>query len=236
MICQWWCNLKIFVQEYKPKTLIPGLFSSLVLLSPLWVSPSVQFSRSVVLDSWRPHGLQHARPPCPLPTPWVYSNSCPLSWWCHPTISCSVASFSFRLQFFSASGSFPMSQFFLSGGRSIGASASASVLPMNIQGWFPLGWTGLISLQFKGLAQESFLALQFESINALALSFMIQLSHLYTTTEKAIALTVWIFAGKVMSLLFNTLSRLVIAFLPRSKHLWFCGCSHRPQWFWSPRK
>ena len=99
-----------------------------------------------------------------------------------------------------------------------------------------LGWTGLISLQFKGLAQESFLALQFESINALALSFMIQLSHLYTTTEKAIALTVWIFAGKVMSLLFNTLSRLVIAFLSRSKHLWFCGCSHRPQWFWSPRK
>ena len=154
----------------------------------------------------------------------------------HPTISSFVVPSFFCPQSFLASRSFPKRQFFSSGGQGIGASASASVLPMNIQGWFPLGWTGLISLQFKGLAQESFLALQFESINALALSFMIQLSHLYTTTEKAIALTVWIFAGKVMSLLFNTLSRLVIAFLPRSKHLWFCGCSHRPQWFWSLRK
>ena len=113
---------------------------------------SVQFSRSVMSDSLRPHEQQHARLPCPSPTPWAYSNSCPLSRWCHPTISSSVIPFSFCLQSFPASGSFPISQFFLSGGQSIGASASASVLPMNIQDWFPLGWTGLISLQAKGLS------------------------------------------------------------------------------------
>jgi len=96
---------------------------------------SVQFSHSVVSDSLRPHGLQHTRPPCPSLTPRVYSNSCPLSPWCHPTISSSVIPFSFRLQSFPASGSFPVSQFFTSGGLSIGASASASVLPVNIQDW-----------------------------------------------------------------------------------------------------
>ena len=100
---------------------------------------SVQFSRSVVSDSlWR-HGLKHARLPCPSPTPRVYSNSCPLSWWCHPTISSSVIPFSSRLLSFPASGSFQKSQFFTSGGQSIGVSALASVLPMNIQDWFPLG-------------------------------------------------------------------------------------------------
>ena len=114
---------------------------------------SVQFSRSVVSDSLWPHGPQHARPPCSSPTPGVYSNSCLLSRWCHPTISSSVNPFSSRLQSCPASGSFPMSQFFASGGQSIGASASASVLPMNIQSWFPLGWTGWISLQFKGLSR-----------------------------------------------------------------------------------
>ena len=102
-------------------------------------------------DCLQPHGLQHARSPCPSPTPRVYSNSCPLSWWCHPTISSSVVPFSSHLQSFPASGSFKMSQFFTSGGQSIGVSVSASVLPMNIQGWFPLGWTGLISLLSKGL-------------------------------------------------------------------------------------
>ena len=114
---------------------------------------SVQFSHSVVSDSLQPHGLQHARPPCPSPTPGVYSNSCPLSWWCHPTISSSVVPFSSCLQFFPGSRSFPVSQFFASGGQNIEVSASASVLPMTIQGWSPLGWTGWISLQSKGLSR-----------------------------------------------------------------------------------
>ena len=103
---------------------------------------SVQFSHSVVSDSLWPHGLKHARPPCPSPTPGVYSNSCPLSRWCHPTVSSFVIPFSSCLQSFPASGSFQMSQFFASGGQSIGASVSASVLPMNIHDWFLLGWTG----------------------------------------------------------------------------------------------
>ena len=105
-----------------------------------------QFSPSVVSDSLRPHRLQHARLPCPSPTPGVYSNSCPLSQWCHPTISPSVIPFSSCLQSFPILGSFPVCQFFTSGGQSIGVSASASVLPMNIQDWFPSGWTGWISL------------------------------------------------------------------------------------------
>ena len=114
---------------------------------------SVQFSCSVMSNSLRLHGLQHSRPPCPSPTPGVYSNSCPLSQWCHPTISSSVVPFSSCLQSFPASGSFPMSQFFTSGGQSIGVSASTSVLPMNIQDWFTLEWTGWISLQSKGLSR-----------------------------------------------------------------------------------
>ena len=114
------------------------------------------FSRSVVSDSLRPHGLQHTRPPCPSPTPGVCSNSCPLSRWCHPTILSSVVSFSSCLQFFTTSGSFQMSQFFTSGGQNIGVSTSASVLPMNIQDWFPLGWTGWISLLSKRLSRVFF--------------------------------------------------------------------------------
>ena len=114
---------------------------------------SVQFSHSVVSDSLRPHGLQHARPPCPSPIPGVHSNSCPSSQWCHPTISSSVIPFPSCLQFFPASGSFQMSQFFASGGQSIGVSATASILPMNIQDGFPLGWAGWISLKFKGLSR-----------------------------------------------------------------------------------
>ena len=114
---------------------------------------SVQFSRSVVSDSLRPHGVQHARLPCPSPTPGVYSNSCPLSWWCHLTISSSVIPFSSHLKSFPASGSFQIGQLFASGGQSIGVSASASVLPVNIQDWFPLGWTCWISLQSKGLSR-----------------------------------------------------------------------------------
>ena len=104
-------------------------------------------------DSLWPHGLQHARPPCPSPTPRAYSNSCPSSQWCHPTISSSVVPFSSCPESFPASGSFPMSQLFISGGQSIGVSASTSVLPINIQDWSPLGWTGWISLQSKGLSR-----------------------------------------------------------------------------------
>ena len=104
-------------------------------------------------DSLQPHGLQHARPPCPSPTPGAYSNSCLSRQWCHPTISSSVVPFSSRLQSFPASGSFPMSLFFASGGQSIGVSASALVLPTNIQDWFPLGWTGWISLQSRDSRQ-----------------------------------------------------------------------------------
>ena len=114
---------------------------------------SFQFSRSVVSDSLRPHGLQHARLPCPSPTPQACSNSCPSCRWCHPTISFPVTPFSSCLQSFPASRSFPVSQFFTSGCQSIGASASASVLSMNIQDSFPLGLTGLIALLSKGLSR-----------------------------------------------------------------------------------
>ena len=111
------------------------------------------FSHSVESDFLWPHGLQHAKLPCPSPYPWTCSNSCPLSQWCHSTISSSVIPFSFCLQSFPASRAFLMSQLFASGGQGIGASASASVLPMNILDWFPLGWTGLISLPFNGLSR-----------------------------------------------------------------------------------
>ena len=169
-------------------------------------------------DSLRPHGLQHTRLPCPLPTPGACSNSWPSSQWCHPTISSSVIPFC--LQYLPASGSFPMGQFFTSGGQSIGVSASASVLPMNMQYWFPLGWTGWISLQVQGILKS---LLQHHSSKALTLwhsaFFMVQLSHPYMTTGKTIALTRWTFVDKVMSLLFNMLSNLEITFLPRSKGL-----------------
>ena len=181
---------------------------------------SVQFSCSVVSDFLGPHGLQHARLPCPSPTPGVFSNWCPLSQWCHPTILFSVVPFSSRLQSFPASGSFQMSQLFTSGGQSIGVSASAGVLPTNILDWFPLGWTGLISLKSKGALKS---LLQHHSSKASILQcsafFIVQLSHPYMTAGKTIALTRWTFVGKVMSLLIDMLSRLVIAFLPRSKHL-----------------
>ena len=114
-----------------------------------------QFSSSVISDSLRPHWLQHARLPCPSPTPRTYSNSCPLSQWCHPTISSSVVPFSSLLQSFPASGSFQMSQLFTWGGQRIEVSALASALPMNIQDWFPLRWTSWISLQSKGLSGAS---------------------------------------------------------------------------------
>ena len=113
----------------------------------------VQFSRSVVSDSLQPHESQHTRPPCPSPTPGIYPNSCLSSRWCNPAISSSVIPFSSCPQSLPASESFPMSQLFSSGGQSIGVSASASVLPINTQDWSPLGWTGWISLQSKGLSR-----------------------------------------------------------------------------------
>ena len=115
--------------------------------------PLLLFSHSVMSNSLPPHGLQHGRLPCPSPTPRVCSNSCALSQWCHPIISSSVIPFSSCLQSFPASGSFLLSQLFASGGQSTGVSDSTSVLPMNTQDWFPLGWTGWISLQFKGLSR-----------------------------------------------------------------------------------
>ena len=153
-------------------------------------------------DSLQPHGLQHASPPCPSPTPGVYSDSCPLSRWCHPTISSSVIPFSSCPQSLPVSGAFQMSQFFASGGQSIGVSASTSVLSMNIQDWFPLGWTGWISLQSKDI--KSFLQHNILKASILQCSafFKAHFSHLYMTTGKTIAFTVWTFVDKVMSLLF----------------------------------
>ena len=145
------------------------------------------------------------------------SNSCPLSQWCYPTISSSVVPFSSCLQPFPASGSFQMSQVFTSGGQIIGVSASLSVIPMNSQDWFPLGQTGWISLQSKGLLSPT---PQSKSISSSALSFLYGPTlTLYTTTGKTRALTRWTFVHKVLSLLFIMLFRLVITFLPRSKHL-----------------
>ena len=163
-----------------------------------------QLSCSVLLDSLWPHGLQHTSLPCPSPTPGACSNSCPSSRWYHPTISFSVVPFSSCLQSFPASGSFPTSQFFTSVGQSIGVSASASVLPMNIQNWFPLGWIGWISLQSKGLTLMSVLQRHSSKAKIIWCSafFIFQLSHPYMTTGKTRALTRWTFVGKVMSLLF----------------------------------
>ena len=176
-------------------------------------------------------------PPCPSPAPRAYSNSCPLHSWCHPTISSSVIPFS-CLQPFPPSGSFPMSQFFTSGGQSTGISASASVLPMNIQDWFPLALIGWISLQAKGLSRVfSNTTVQRHQFFSAQLSlFIVQLSHPYMTTGKTIALTTWTFVSKVMSLLFNTLFRFVIAFLPRCKRLLILWLQSPFAVIWSPRK
>ena len=152
---------------------------------------SLQFSRSVMSDSLQLDGLQYARLPCPSPTPRACSNSCPLSRWCHANISSSVIPFSSCLQSFPASGSFPMSQLYASDGQSIRASASAPVLPMNIQSWFPLGLTCLISLLSKGLSRVFFSTTvqkhQFPGIQ----------SSLWSNSH----MTIWTFVGKVMSLL-----------------------------------
>ena len=128
-------------------------FLKIILLFSFLLFSSVQFSRSVVSDSLWPHESQHAKPPCPSPAPGVHPDSRPSSQWCHPAISSSVVPFSSCPQSLPASGSFPMNQLFIAGGHGIGVSASASVLPMSIQDWFPLGLTGWISLQFKGLSR-----------------------------------------------------------------------------------
>ena len=180
----------------------------------------VQFSHSVMSDSLRPHESQHARPPCPSPTPRVYSNSCPSSRWCSPAISSSVVPFSSCPQSLPSSGSFPMSQLFAWGGQSIGISASASVLPIEHPGLisFKMDWLDLLAVQgtLKSLLQHHSSK---ASILWRSAFFTVQLSHPYMTTGKTIALTRWAFVGKVMSLLFSILSRLVITFLPRSKRL-----------------
>ena len=172
-------------------------------------------------DSLQPHALQHARLPCPSPTPGAYSNSCPSNGWCHPTILYSVVPFSSSLQSFPASGSFPMSQFFTLGGQSIGFIIS----PFNEYSGlisFRIDWFDLLAVQGT---IKSFL--QWHRLKAPIIwhsaFFMVQLSHPYLTTRKTIALTRWTFVGKVMPLLCNMLSRLVIAFIPRNKHL-FISC------------
>ena len=186
----------------------------------------VQFSRSVVSDSLRPHESQHARPPCPSPTPRVHSDSRPSSQWCHPAISSSVVPFFSCPQSLPASQSFPMSQLFTCGGQSTGVSALVSFLPKKSQGWSPSEWTGWISLQSKGLLKVfSNTTVQNHQFFGAQLSSQSN-SYIHTwPLEKTIDLTRWTFVGKVMSLLFNMLSRLVMVYLPRSKCL-FHGCSH----------
>ena len=180
---------------------------------------SDQISRSVVSDSLRPHESQHTRPPCPSPSPGVHSDSHPSSQWRHPAISSSVVPFSSCPQSLPASESLPMSQLFAWGGQSIGVSALASILPKTTQGWSPSEWTGLDLLAVEGTLKS---LLQHHSSKASILRhsgfFTVQLSHPYMTTGKTIALTGQTFVGKVISLLFHILSRLVITFLPRSKH------------------
>ena len=163
--------------------------------------------------------MEHTRIPCPSPSPRACSNSCPSSWGCHPTVSYSVISFSSHFQSFPASGSFAMSQFFSSGGQSIGASVSASVLPVNFQNLFPLRWTGLISLLSKGLSTV------FSNTTVQKHQFFGTLPSLWSNSHsihdywKNHSLTIWTFVGKVVFLLFNMLSRFVMAFLSKSKHL-----------------
>ena len=194
--------------------------SFFIPLSLLKAFSSVQFSHSVVSNSLQPHEPQHTRPPCPSPTPGVYSNSCPSSQWCHPAISSSVDPFSSCTQSLLASGSFPMSQLFSWRGQSTGVF-SFSISPSNEHPGlisFRMDWLDLLAVQgtLKSLLQQ-------HSSKASVLwhsaFFTVQLSHPYMTTGKTIALTRRTFVGKVMSLLLNMLSKLVITFLPRRKRL-----------------
>ena len=166
-----------------------------------------------------PHVLQHTRPSCSSPNPGIYPNSCPLSQWCHPIISSSVIPFSSCPQSFLASGSVQMSQLFASGGQSFGVSASTSVLPMNTQALSSLGWTGWISLQSKGLSRVSSNTTVQKHQFFSAQIYLQSNYHIHTWLLEKTALIQWTLVGKVMSLLFNMLSMLVITFLPRSKCL-----------------
>ena len=194
-----------------------------------------QFSRSVVSNSLPPSGLQYTRLPCPSPIPGTWSNLCPSSQWClqpsHPLSSSSSC-----LQSFPASGSFPVSWLFASGGQSIGASVAASVLPMNIQDWVPSNW--LVGSPCSPRDSQEFLQHHSSKASILWHStfFMVPLSHPNMTTEKIIALTRRTFVSQVMSLLFNMLSTLVIAFLPRSKHLLISWLSSPSAVFLEPKK
>ena len=168
-----WVHVSAFVRRFPILELAFSFFlNKFLCCAKAFKLDSVQFSHSVMSESLRSHGLQHTRLLCPPPTPRTYSDSCPSSWWCHPTISSSVIPFSSRLQLFPASGSFQMSHLFASSGQSIGVSASTSVLPMNIQYWFPLEWTGWISLQPRN-SQKSSPIPQFKSINSSELSFQL---------------------------------------------------------------
>ena len=204
---------------------------------------SVQFTYSVMFDSLWPHGLQHARLLCPSQTPRVYPNSCPLSLWCHPTISSSVIPFSSCFQSFPASGSFPIKRPFAPGGQRI--IASASVLPINIQDRLPLGLTGLISLQSKGLLRifsnttvqkHQFFCAQLSLWSNSNIHTQLQKKKKKKNTHTHIVLTRWTFVGKVMSLLFNMLSRLTIAFLPRNKCLLILWLQSLSGVIFKPRK
>ena len=186
------------------------------------IKPMIQFSSVRLLSCvqlFATQGLQHtSQDSLSITKSWSLPHSCPLSWWCHWTISSSVIPFSSCLQSFPASWSFQISQFFISGGQSIGISASALVLPMNIQDWSPLGWTGWISLQSKGLSRVfSNTAVQKHQFFGAQLSSQSN-SHNTWPREKS-ALIRQTFVGKVMSLLFNVMSRLIITFLPRTKCL-----------------
>ena len=178
------------------------------------------FGRSVLSNCLRPHGLQHTKLAYSLLSPRVCSDSHPLSQWCYLTISSSASPFSFWLHSFPTSGSFLMSWLFTSGGQNIRASASITVLPMNIQGLFLWRLTRLIFLQSRGLSRVfSYTTVWRHQFFSTQPSFWSSSSHVYMTPGKTIALTIWIFVSKMMSLLFNMLSRFVIAFLTRSKHL-----------------
>ena len=219
----WWTTLSALLLPYRN-------------LATILSKHTVQFSHSVVSDSLWPHGLQHARPPCPSPTPGVYSDSCPFSQWCHSTISsCCPLLLSPSI--------FPSIRVF-SNESALHIrwpkywSFSFNISPFN-------EYSGLISLRMDWLDRLTVQGtlkslLQHHSSKASILQcstfFIVQLSHPYMTTGKTIALTRWTSVGKVMSLLLNMLSELIITFLPRSKRLYFHGCNHQLQWFWSPQK
>ena len=170
-----------------------------------------------MFDSLRFHRLQHVRPPCPSSTPGVYSNSCPLGQWCHPTVSSSVIPFTSHLQPCPASGSFQMSQFFASGGQSIGVSASASVLTVNTQDWFPLGWTGWISLQSKGLSRVfSNTTVQKHQFFSAQLFFIVQLSHPYMIAGKTITLTSYTY-------IYIYIDRYIYVYVTKKLYIYICA-------------